>query len=336
MPATRTRPALEAAGRSETAAPAEPSGTTDAAEHPDPSGIPDAAGFPHPRSSDIDEYEHLDPLLHALSAMAHDDPGRGGVRDRIITGYLPVARNIAHRYARRGEPLSDLIQVASLGLIKAVDRFEPDQGHNFLSFAVPTITGEIRRHFRDRTWSMRVPRRLKELHVAVNNAIEELSTELNRAPRPGEIATRLSISVNEVLEALQASQSYRSFSLEETLPSESASTTLSDLIGRAEPDFDRFTNSHALAPHLTALAPREREILIMRFYDDLTQTQIAERIGVSQMHVSRLLSTTLSRLRDAVDTDLPAETLPTLGPKGGARRAAGRVRKPPAPGTRSA
>lgn len=265
-----------------------------------------ATGFPQPRVEG-NEYEHLESLFPTLSEMALDDPDRTSVRDRIITGYLPVARNIAHRYARRGEPLPDLVQVASLGLIKAVDRFEPCLGHNFLSFAVPTITGEIRRHFRDRTWSMRVPRRLKELHSAVNKAIDELASELNRAPRPGEIAIRLRISVEDVLEALQASQSYRSFSLEETLPSESASTTLSDLIGRPEPHFDQFTDSYAIAPHLAALAPREREILIMRFYDDLTQTQIAERIGVSQMHVSRLLSTTLSRLRKAVDTDAPVD-----------------------------
>ena len=271
------------------------------------SDVADAHGFPQPRSGQQDEYEHLDPLLRKFAEMDPDAPEREAVRSRIITGYLPVARNIANRYARRGEPLPDLIQVASIGLIKAVDRFEPDQGHNFLSFAVPTITGEIRRHFRDRTWSMRVPRRLKELHVAVSSAIDELSSDLNRAPRPGEIAVRLNLSVDEVLEALQASQSYRAFSLEETLPSESASTTLSDLLGRPEPRFDRFTDSHALAPHLSALAPRERDILIMRFYEDMTQTQIAERIGISQMHVSRLLSATLARLRQAVDGDLPVE-----------------------------
>lgn len=271
------------------------------------SEIADQPESPEPRSGRKDQYDHLDPLLRKYAAMDPGAPERDGTRDQIITAYLPVARNIAHRYARRGEPLPDLVQVASIGLIKAVDRFEPDQGHNFLSFAVPTITGEIRRHFRDRTWSMRVPRRLKELHLAVIAAVDQLSSDLNRAPRPGEIAARLNISVDEVLEALQVSQSYRAFSLEETLPSESLSTSLSDLLGRPEPSFDRFTDSHALAPHLAALAPREREILIMRFYEDMTQTQIAERIGVSQMHISRLLSTTLSRLRDAVDTDVPAD-----------------------------
>lgn len=271
------------------------------------SDVVDAHGFPLPRTGQQHEYEHLEPLLRKFAAMAPDAPDRDDIRDRIITGYLPVARNIANRYARRGEPLPDLVQVASIGLIKAVDRFEPDQGHNFLSFAVPTITGEIRRHFRDRTWSMRVPRRLKELHVAVSTAVDELSSDLNRAPRPGEIAARLNLSVDEVLEALQASQSYRAFSLEETLPSESASTTLGDLLGRPEPHFDRFTDSHALAPHLAALAPRERDILIMRFYEDMTQTQIAEQIGISQMHVSRLLSATLGRLREAVDVDDEAD-----------------------------
>lgn len=156
---------------------------------------------------------------------------------------------------------------------------------------------------------MRVPRRLKELHASVSTAVDELSSDLGRAPRPGEIAERVNISVDEVLEALQASQSYRAFSLEETLPSESTSTTLSDVLGQPEPRFERFTDCHTLAPHLSALAPREREILIMRFYDDMTQTQIADRIGVSQMHVSRLLSTTLGRLRDAVQDDVPGSTL---------------------------
>ena len=271
------------------------------------SAVAEASGLPQPRVGRQDEYEHLEPLLCTLTTMDPGASGRDDIRDKIITGYLPVARNIAHRYARRGEPLPDLVQVASIGLIKAVDRFEPDQGHNFLSFAVPTITGEIRRHFRDRTWSMRVPRRLKELHSSVNTAVDELSSDLGRAPRPGEIAARVNIPVEEVLEALQASQSYRAFSLEETLPSESTSTTLSEMLGRAEPRFERFTDSHTLAPHLAALAPREREILIMRFYEDMTQTQIADRIGISQMHVSRLLSATLSRLRDAVDDDVPAD-----------------------------
>ena len=161
------------------------------------------------------EYGHLAPLLTEYASLAPDDPRREAMRDVLVTGYLPVAQHIARRFAGRGEPLDDLVQVATVGLINAVDRFSPERGADFFSFAVPTISGEIRRHFRDLGWSMRVPRRLKDLHVSINGVVSELSQSLGRAPKPTEIAEHLGVPLSEVLEGLEASEAYRSSSLDE-------------------------------------------------------------------------------------------------------------------------
>lgn len=233
------------------------------------------------------EYATLDP----------EDPRRARLRERLVAGYLPLARRIAARFGNRGEPLDDLIQVATLGLIRAMDRFRPEYGTEFLSFAVPTITGEIRRYFRDQGWGMRVPRRLKDLHVAMSAAISALSQELGRSPKPSEIAARLDISVEEVLEGLEAGQAYRAASLDATLDGDDHSDALGDLLGQPDGDLELVEYREALQPLLAELPGRERSILMMRFYANMTQTQIAERIGVSQMHVSRILANTLERLR---------------------------------------
>jgi RNA polymerase sigma-B factor len=238
-----------------------------------------------------------------------------------VAGYLPVARHIARRYAHRGEPLEDLEQVASLGLLNALERYEPERGSSFLGYAIPTITGEVRRHFRDRTWSMRVPRRLKERHVAVNGVVVELSQALNRAPRPSEIATRLRITTDEVMEALHAAHAYHAESLNQVLSAEAKDVTLQDVLGRSDAGVERFINSYALAPHLAALPSRERNILTMRFYEDMTQSQIAARIGISQMQVSRLLARTLAELRDAIDQDQPTGASSDDRPSSTLRRA---------------
>jgi RNA polymerase sigma-B factor len=251
------------------------------------------------------DYRHLELTLSAYANASIRDPRRSQLRMRLITGYLPVARHIAHRYAHRGEPLEDLVQVASVGLINAIDRFEPERGNPFLGYAVPTITGEVRRHFRDKTWSVCVPRRQKDLYGSVNKIIEDLSHEFGRAPRPSEIADRLNITVEDVSGVLEASQSYRSASLDEVYIAEASRPTLGDRLGRADARYEQFVNSHALAPYLAALPGREHNILILRFFHDMTQRQIAERIGISQMHVSRLLANTFARLREAVERDQP-------------------------------
>jgi RNA polymerase sigma-B factor len=248
------------------------------------------------------EYAHLVPKLAEYARLAGTDPRRESLREELVTGYLPVAQHIARRFAHRGEPLDDLVQVATVGLINAVDRFEPDRGSDFFSFAVPTISGEVRRHFRDQGWSMRVPRRLKDLHVSINVAVAELSQRLGRAPRPSELAEKLDLPTNEVLEGLAAGQAYRGSSLDEILSGDQSGTTLGDLLGEADAELERVDYQQSLQPLLAELPDRERTILMLRFFGNKTQTQIADQVGVSQMHVSRLLAQTLARMRDRLET----------------------------------
>ncbi|MFC5996405.1 SigB/SigF/SigG family RNA polymerase sigma factor [Pseudonocardia hispaniensis] len=253
------------------------------------------------------EYGHLIPLLEEYAGLAADDPRRESLREELVTGFLPVAQHIARRFAHRGEPLDDLVQVATVGLINAVDRFSPDKGSDFFSFAVPTISGEVRRHFRDQGWSMRVPRRLKDLHVSINGVVSDLSQRLGRAPRPSEIAEQLGLPVAEVLEGLEAAEAYRSSSLDEMLSSEQGSATVGELVGAADAELDRVDYRQTLRPLLAELAPRERTIVMLRFFGGMTQTQIAEQVGISQMHVSRLLAQTLDRLRSRLELDAQGE-----------------------------
>ncbi|HVL84376.1 MAG TPA: SigB/SigF/SigG family RNA polymerase sigma factor [Pseudonocardia sp.] len=242
------------------------------------------------------EYAHLTPLFEELAALPPDHPDREELRAKLVTGFLPVARHIARRFAGRGEPVDDLEQAGTVGLIGAIDRFQPCRGVDFLSFAVPTITGEIRRHFRDRTWGVRVPRRLKDMQSSMNAVIGPLSQELGRAPRPSELAARMGVPVQEVVEGIEAHHLYRSSSLDELVAS--ADTTLGDTLGSDDAELARIENHQALAPILDTLPERERTILLLRFFGNMTQTQIADRIGISQMHVSRLLGRTLAELRE--------------------------------------
>jgi RNA polymerase sigma-B factor len=249
-----------------------------------------------------DDYAQLGPLFTAMTELPAGHPQRALLRERLIAGYLPVARHIARRYTNRNEDLQDLEQVAALGLVQAVDRFEPDRESNFLCFAVPTITGEVLRYFRDRAWMIRVPRRLKELQFAIQGATATLSQELGRAPRPSEIAALLEVSPADVADGLQANQAYRCASLDEPLGDELHSSSqdvnrFAAALGRTDPEVARFEHTHTLLPLIENLAERERTILLLRFYGDMSQPQIAERVGVSQMHVSRLLKATLAQLR---------------------------------------
>lgn len=244
------------------------------------------------------EYAHLAPLQRRYAELAPGDPQRLPLRGQLISGYLPVAEHIARRFAGRGEPLEDLVQIATVGLINAVDRFEPDRGSDFFSFAIPTITGEVRRYFRDHGWSTRVPRRLKDLHIAIRSTQRELSQQFGRAPRPSEIAERLGLPVSEVIEGLQAGEAYRSSSLDEMLGTGEGKVTLGELIGGLDAELALIDDREALRPLLAELAPRERTILALRFFRQLTQTQIAEQVGISQMHVSRVLRQTLAFLQE--------------------------------------
>ena len=241
-----------------------------------------------PAGDEQDDYAHLIPLQRRYAELALDDPDRQRWRDQLIAGYLPVAEHIARRFAGRGEPLDDLVQVATVGLINAVDRFDPSRGSNFLSFAVPTITGEVRRYFRDHGWSTRVPRRLKDLNLAIRGALAELSQQLGRAPRPSEVASRLGVPVSEVIEGLRAGEAYRSSSLDEMLGCGEGAATLGEFVGALDPGLALTDYRETLRPALAELSPRDRTILLLRFFHQQTQTQIAEQVGISQMHVSRV------------------------------------------------
>lgn len=251
------------------------------------------------------QYAHLRPLFCDMAGLPEGHRRRSALRDRLIIEHLPLARHIARRFARWGEPLQDLEQVAVLGLINAVDRFDPDRGCEFVAFAVPTITGEVLRWFRDCLWSIRVPRRLKELDKSISTAVAQLSQELCRAPRPSEIATRLDIAVSEVIEGLQVHNAYRCLSLDEPHDTESEDGSVpASVLGEHDPGVALVEERAALGPLLNTLTERERRILLLWFFGNRTQTQIALEIGISQVHVSRLLAATLQRLRQALAADI--------------------------------
>jgi RNA polymerase sigma-B factor len=239
-----------------------------------------------------------------LFARARND-GDTGAREQLIKRYLPLARRLARRYQRAEEPLEDLVQVASLGLLKAVDRFDTEREVVFSSYAVPTILGELKRHFRDRTWSVRVPRDLQELALRVDRTITALSVGTRRSPSVSEIAEAVGATEEQVLDAMEAAGAYRAGSLDAPRGSqgEEGSESLADTLGGEESGFDRAEERATLEPLLTRVSERERVVLELRFVQDLTQAEIGERIGVSQMQVSRLIRQALTRLRAGIDED---------------------------------
>ncbi|HEY3606758.1 MAG TPA: SigB/SigF/SigG family RNA polymerase sigma factor [Pseudonocardiaceae bacterium] len=249
--------------------------------------------------SERTDYQELIPLFHQLADESAPEPQRMRIRDLLVTGHLPVAEHIARKFRNRGQPEEDLQQVARIGLINAVDRFDPNRGTDFLSFAVPTITGEVRRYFRDATWAVRVPRRLKELHAAITTASARLAQELGRSPRPKEIAAALGMPVEEVYEGLQVGFAYNTDSLDSGTDDEGHSP-VENRLGDLDNALDLVEDREALIPALAKLPEREASIVVMRFFGNMTQTQIADRIGISQMHVSRLLSGSLEMLRAAL------------------------------------
>lgn len=244
-----------------------------------------------------DGYDDLGPLFDELSALDSGDARRDAVRDRVIQRCLPLADHIARKFSGRGEPFDDLSQVARVGLMHAVDRFDPERGSPFLSFAIPTIMGEVRRHFRDNTWAMRVPRRVKEIHLRLGPTIDLLSQRLGRAPTAKEVAEELDVEFAEVTQALIAGHAYQPTSIEAGGNSENEGS-LMDTLGDVEPRYDLVEDHLAIAPLIAQLPERERKVLTMRFFESMTQSQIAAQLGISQMHVSRILAKTLARLRD--------------------------------------
>ncbi|SFQ31219.1 RNA polymerase sigma-B factor [Amycolatopsis arida] len=247
------------------------------------------------------DYSDVLPLFEKMTGLAEDDPAREALRDQIVRRCLPLAEHIARRFGGRGEARDDLVQVARLGLLNAVDRYEVGRGTEFISFAVPTIMGEVRRYFRDSSWAVRVPRRLKELHLAISQASGVLSQRLGRAPTPSELAAELGLDPEEVSDGLLAGNAYQSVSMDGTVGAtgdREDGLSLVDTIGDYDGELENVENHEALQPLLRELPDRERTVLMLRFFGNLTQTQIAERVGISQMHVSRLLSRTLQFLRE--------------------------------------
>ena len=225
--------------------------------------------------------------------------GDAVAREQLIRRCQPLARSLASRYARGGEPLEDLVQVANVGLIKAVDRFDPSRGIAFSSFAVPSILGELKRHFRDHGWAARVPRPLQERVLKVTASTERLSAELGRAPRPREVAADTQLGAEDVLEALGAATAFDSMSLDAPVSpgGDDGGATYADSVGEVDDRLELVENRSVVAGAIRALPRREREVLALRFAADMTQSEIASRLGISQMHVSRLIRRSLERLQ---------------------------------------
>jgi RNA polymerase sigma-B factor len=223
-------------------------------------------------------------------------------REELVAIYLPMARRMAGRYAGVVEPYDDLVQVASVGLLQAIDRFEPDRGTPFVGFAKPTIMGELKRYFRDKVWTIRVPRALHDRIAAIETATEELTEKLSRPPSPDEIATALGIEVELVLKTLVAQENRRPVGMDAPVQGDDGDGPAApEWLGREDPNYDLVEDRMAVEAVLPSLDDREREVLRLRFVEDLPQAQIAARIGCSQMHVSRLLRTTLARLRERAE-----------------------------------
>ncbi len=223
--------------------------------------------------------------------------GDTGAREQLIQRHLPLVRSLARRYAGRGEALEDIEQVGAIGLIKAIDRFELEREVSLATYATPNVVGEIKRHFRDKGWAIRVPRALQELNASMSGAIERLTARLGRSPSIAEIAEDLKTTPEEVLEAMEVGSAYSTVSLS-TGPSGEDDLDPLETIGGEDAGFERSEDRAALQPALERLAPREREILRMRFEEGLPQTQIAHRVGLSQMHVSRLIRKSLTVMRE--------------------------------------
>jgi RNA polymerase sigma-B factor len=236
-------------------------------------------------------------VLRHLATLSPQDPDRDRLRAEIVEDHMPYARHLAHRYVRGGASEEDFEQVAYLGLIKAVDNFDPSYGTGFLGYATPMIVGEIKRYFRDTTWSVHVPRRLQELSGALRKAVEEMVSELGREPTVLELAERLEATEEEIVEAIDASEAYTTASLDHPVGEEPDGALLGELLGDQDPAFDLMIDRQVLKNLVAELGERDKRILLMRYFRGMTQTEIGAELGVSQMQVSRLLTRILRDLR---------------------------------------
>jgi RNA polymerase sigma-B factor len=249
---------------------------------------------------DLDE----DQLWALLGSLPAGHPERLEIRNDLVARYLPMVHYLAQRYRERGEALEDLVQVGAVGLIKSVDRFDPQRGVLFSTFATPTVLGEIKRHFRDKAWLVRVPRQLQALKGRLGSAREELAHRLGRSPTIAELAEFMELTEEQVLDGFDAANAYSATSIDApVLGYGSAGTSLEDRLGADDEALDLVERRHCVAPLLDALPERERQIIFLRFFREKTQAEIAQELGLSQMHVSRLLSQTLSRLHEKLTVE---------------------------------
>lgn len=288
--------------------PTEP--TSDPSPTPSPpsaapeSPVPDAAealrgAVPSqaPHRSGAPDREAARALFVRLSALPEGSAERVELRNQLVRMHIPLVEHLARRFRNRGEPLDDLTQVATIGLIKSVDRFDHERGVEFSTYATPTIVGEIKRHFRDKGWAVRVPRRLQELRLSLTTATSELSQRHGRSPTVHELAEHLGISEEDVLEGLESANAYSTLSLD-VPDSDDESPAVADTLGATDEALEGVEYRESLKPLLAQLPPREQKILVLRFFRNMTQSQIAAEVGISQMHVSRLLARTLAQLRE--------------------------------------
>jgi RNA polymerase sigma-B factor len=244
---------------------------------------------------------HLRTTALFAAMQETDDPDESArLRSELVELHLPLAEYLARRFGNRGEPHEDLVQVATIGLIKAIDRFDLERQVAFSTYATPTIVGEIKRHFRDRGWTIRVPRRLQEIQAVINQAVSDLGQELGRSPTVAELAARAGMSEEEILEGLESANAYSPLSLDAPDPSGEVGAVIEQL-GDYDDALDAVVDRETVKPLLDQLDARSKRILLLRFFRNMTQSQIAEELGISQMHVSRLLSRTLSDLRKALE-----------------------------------
>ncbi len=230
------------------------------------------------------------------------DAAKATARDDLVRLHMPLVEHCARRFRNRGEPYEDLVQVGTIGLIKSVDRFDLDRGVEFSTYATPTIIGEIKRHFRDKGWAIRVPRRLQELRMQITAASAELTQSLGRSPTPSELAARIGCSTEDVIEGIESSNAYATLSLDAGADSEDGALSMLDTMGIDDAGLEHIELRESIKPLLESLPLREKNILMLRFFKNMTQSQIAVEVGVSQMHVSRLLTKTLDHLREALET----------------------------------
>ncbi|WP_122818210.1 RNA polymerase sigma factor SigF [Nocardioides pantholopis] len=266
-------------------------------EQPQPSS---AAPDPPPTTGEATRQRSAE-LFAALRAETTSALEREDARDALVHLHLPLVEHCARRFRNRGEPFEDLVQVGTIGLIKSIDRFDLDRGVEFSTYATPTIIGEIKRHFRDKGWAIRVPRRLQELRMQIGAATAELTQSLGRSPTPRELAESIGCSVEEIVEGIESSNAYSTLSLDASDDSDDGAATMLDAIGIDDAGLEHVEIRESIKPLLDRLEAREKKILLLRFFKNMTQSQIAAEIGVSQMHVSRLLNRTLAQLRQSLE-----------------------------------